>query len=249
MSAREPPGAATPAAAGHSARLPARGTARRGGVAGVVALGAPLAASGARVAARARADARPGRDGGGSSCGQPVPGRRALGDDLPPGRSRTVHGVDVHDRWHALHHAVVGGLPAALGCAALLRRRRPAVFTSSEEAAPSAGLAEAAACRERRERVHPTPGAAHLARAVHRPPRSVPFEPARWRGGQSVAGTVASPPSSEPELAMSAPRRSATPGPNTAEPTAAVRTAYRSSARDTPLTTLSACTGAHRWRP
>ena len=50
----------------------------------------------------------------------------AVGDSLPSGCARTVHGVDVHDRWHALHHAVVvGGLPASLGYAALLRRRRP----------------------------------------------------------------------------------------------------------------------------
>jgi hypothetical protein len=28
----------------------------------------------------------------------------ALGESLPPGCSRTVHGVDVHDRWHSLHH-------------------------------------------------------------------------------------------------------------------------------------------------
>ena len=59
----------------------------------------------------------------------------AVADDLPSGCSRTVHGVDVHDRWHALHHAVVGGLPAALGYAALLRRRRPELFTRSDDAA------------------------------------------------------------------------------------------------------------------
>ena len=36
-----------------------------------------------------------------------------LGDDLPSGCSRTTaHGVDVHEHWDALHHAVVGGLPA-----------------------------------------------------------------------------------------------------------------------------------------
>ena len=57
----------------------------------------------------------------------------AIGDDLPSGCSRTVHGVDVHDRWHALHHAVVGGLPAALGYAALLRRRRPELFARPDE--------------------------------------------------------------------------------------------------------------------
>jgi hypothetical protein len=49
-------------------------------------------------------------------------------DRLPSGCSRTVHGVDVHDRVHALHHAVVGGVPAAVGYAALLRRRRPELF-------------------------------------------------------------------------------------------------------------------------
>ncbi len=58
----------------------------------------------------------------------------ALGDNLPSGCSRTVHGVDVHDRWHALHHAVVGGLPAALGYTALLRRRRPELFARSDDA-------------------------------------------------------------------------------------------------------------------
>lgn len=58
----------------------------------------------------------------------------AFGDNLPSGCSRTVHGVDVHDRWHALHHAVVGGLPAALGYAALLRRRRPELFARSDGA-------------------------------------------------------------------------------------------------------------------
>ena len=62
----------------------------------------------------------------------------ALGD-LPAGCSRTVHGTDVHDRWHALHHAVVGGLPAALGYAALLRRRRPELFLRSDEPAGPAG--------------------------------------------------------------------------------------------------------------
>jgi hypothetical protein len=59
----------------------------------------------------------------------------ALGD-LPAGCSRTVHGVDVHDRWHWLHHAVVGGLPAALAYAALLRRRRPELFTHSDDVPP-----------------------------------------------------------------------------------------------------------------
>ena len=57
----------------------------------------------------------------------------ALGDSLPSGCAETVHGIDVHDRWHALHHAVVGGVPAALGYAALLRRRRPELFTSLGE--------------------------------------------------------------------------------------------------------------------
>lgn len=61
----------------------------------------------------------------------------AFGDSLPSGCARTVHGVDVHDRWHALHHAVVGGLPAALGYAALLRRRRPELFARSDDSAPS----------------------------------------------------------------------------------------------------------------
>jgi hypothetical protein len=56
----------------------------------------------------------------------------ALGDSLPVGCASTVHGVDVHDRWHALHHAVVGGLPAAVGYAALLRRRRPELFAASD---------------------------------------------------------------------------------------------------------------------
>jgi hypothetical protein len=56
----------------------------------------------------------------------------ALGD-LPSGCSRTVHGVDVHDRWHWLHHAVVGGVPAALGYAGLLRRRRPELFAGSDD--------------------------------------------------------------------------------------------------------------------
>ena len=61
----------------------------------------------------------------------------AVGDSLPSGCSRTVHGTDVHDRWHALHHAVVGGAPAALGYAALLRRRRPELFDGSDDPAPS----------------------------------------------------------------------------------------------------------------
>jgi hypothetical protein len=61
----------------------------------------------------------------------------ALGDNLPSGCSRTVHGIDVHDRWHALHHAVVGGLPAALGYAALLRSRRPELFASSDASSRS----------------------------------------------------------------------------------------------------------------
>ena len=59
----------------------------------------------------------------------------ALGD-LPAGCARTVHGVDVHDRWHARHHAVVGGVPAALGYAALLRRRRPELFARSDDSSP-----------------------------------------------------------------------------------------------------------------
>ena len=62
----------------------------------------------------------------------------AVGDNLPSGCSRTVHGVDVHDRWHALHHAVVAGLPAALGYAALLRRRRPELFARSDDSSPPA---------------------------------------------------------------------------------------------------------------
>lgn len=60
----------------------------------------------------------------------------AFGDSLPSGCAGTAHGVDVHDRWHALHHAVVGGLPAALGCAALLRRRRPELFARSDDSPP-----------------------------------------------------------------------------------------------------------------
>ena len=59
-----------------------------------------------------------------------------LGEELPSGCSRTVHGVDVHDRYHALHHAVVGGLPAALGYAALPRRRRPELFARSQDSSP-----------------------------------------------------------------------------------------------------------------
>jgi hypothetical protein len=60
--------------------------------------------------------------------------------DLPSGCSRTVHGVDVHDRWHWLHHAVVGGLPAALAYAALLRRRRPELFAHSDDSPPPVPL-------------------------------------------------------------------------------------------------------------
>lgn len=55
----------------------------------------------------------------------------ALADDLPSGCARTVHGVDVHDRWHALHHAVIGAVPATLAYTALLRRRRPELSASS----------------------------------------------------------------------------------------------------------------------
>lgn len=46
----------------------------------------------------------------------------ALGE-LPTGCSRSVHGIDVADRLHQLHHAVVGGVPTALAYRALLRRR------------------------------------------------------------------------------------------------------------------------------
>ncbi|MEX2291277.1 MAG: hypothetical protein WD794_13255 [Mycobacteriales bacterium] len=51
--------------------------------------------------------------------------RDAINDRLLPGCSRGTHGVDVADRGHTLHHAVVGGIPAALGHRALLQRRRP----------------------------------------------------------------------------------------------------------------------------
>jgi hypothetical protein len=51
-------------------------------------------------------------------------------EGLPSSCSRTVHGVDVHDRWHALHHAVVGSVPATMAYAGLLRRRRPELFAA-----------------------------------------------------------------------------------------------------------------------
>jgi hypothetical protein len=60
----------------------------------------------------------------------------ALDHSLPAGCSRTTHGTDVDDRWHALHHAVVGGVPAAAGYAALLRRRRPELFATPRRCPP-----------------------------------------------------------------------------------------------------------------
>lgn len=44
---------------------------------------------------------------------------------LPPGCSRGENGADVSDRWHTVDHALVGGVPAALGYRTLLLRRRP----------------------------------------------------------------------------------------------------------------------------
>jgi hypothetical protein len=49
----------------------------------------------------------------------------AVGDKLPAGCSRSTSGADVAERWHTLHHAVVGAVPAAVGFRVLLRRRRP----------------------------------------------------------------------------------------------------------------------------
>lgn len=89
------------------------------------------------------------------------------GNDLPSGCSRTVHGVDVHDRLHALHHAVVGGVPAALGYAALLRRRRPELFARAGQ--PSAPPSRANAQPRRRPGAEPAgvaptdPGLGHRA--------------------------------------------------------------------------------------
>ena len=71
----------------------------------------------------------------------------AVSDQLPSGCARTAHGVDVHDRWHALHHAVVGGLPAALGYAVLLRRRRPDLFTAPGAGSASVSTSTAASAR------------------------------------------------------------------------------------------------------
>ena len=48
-----------------------------------------------------------------------------LGSDLPGICERTVHGVDIADRWHALDHALVGALPLAALYSLALRRWHP----------------------------------------------------------------------------------------------------------------------------